>query len=151
MWKRDCMARRVSSSLRVMGSCFSFENADIWIRLGLPSTLLRWTFSSETHRFENALESVSKRDRISIVSVWMVENASKWRRLPKTPARVFSMRMKFNLRHTCSSIVFERFSVDSRKRVKTVEWTRIDECFLDDNENAFFWNAFSIHRVRHIS
>ena len=57
------------------------------------------------------------------------------------------MRMKFNLGHTSSSIVFERFSADSRKRVKTVEWTRIDECFLDDNENAFFWNAFSIDRA----
>ena len=100
------------TSLRVMGSWFSFKNADISIRLGLLSTLLRWAFSSETHRFENALESGSKRDRISIVSVWMDQNASKWIWWPKiSPARVLSMRMKFNLCHTSSSIVFERLSV----------------------------------------
>ena len=38
----------------------------------------------------------------------------------------------------CNSIVFERFSVDSRKRIKTVVWTRIDRCVFDDNENAYF-------------
>ena len=37
-------------------NAFSFENADISMRLGLPSTLIRRAFKSETHRFENALE-----------------------------------------------------------------------------------------------
>ena len=48
---------------------FSFENVYISMRLGLPSALI-------THRFENALESGSKRKRIQIVLVWTNENAS---------------------------------------------------------------------------
>ena len=43
---------------------FSFENAYISMRLGLPSTPIRWEFSSQTHRFENALESESKRKKL---------------------------------------------------------------------------------------
>ena len=39
---------------------------------------------------------------------------------------------------TCNSIVFERFSVDSRKRIRKVVWTRIDRCVSDDRENAYF-------------
>ena len=39
----------------------------------------------------------------------------------------------------CNSIVFERFRVDSRKRIKTVEWKRIYRIVFDDNENAYFW------------
>ena len=39
----------------------------------------------------------------------------------------------------CNSIVFERFRVDSRKRIKTVEWKRIYRSVFDDNENAYFW------------
>ena len=40
---------------------------------------------------------------------------------------------------TCNSIVFNHFSVDSRKRIKTVVWTRIDGCVFNDNENALVW------------
>ena len=36
----------------------------------------------------------------------------------------------------CNSIVFERFSVESRKRIKAVVWTRIDRCIFDDNEKC---------------
>ena len=39
---------------------------------------------------------------------------------------------------TCDSTVFERFTVDSLKRIKTLVWTRIDRCFFNDNENAYF-------------
>ena len=34
-------------------------------------------------------------------------------------------------------IIFERVSVDSRKIIETVVWTRIDRCVFDDNENAY--------------
>ena len=36
-------------------------------------------------------------------------------------------------------IVFERFGVDSRKRVKTLVWTQIDRCVFDDNKNTLVW------------
>ena len=51
------------------------------MRLGRPSTLKRWAFSSKTHRFENAVENGYKRKRIQVSTiVWTVENASKWKR-----------------------------------------------------------------------
>ena len=40
---------------------------------------------------------------------------------------------------TCNNIVFERFSLGSQKRIKTVVWTRIDRCVFNDNENALVW------------
>ena len=47
-----------------------------------------------------------------------------------------------------NSIVLERFSVGSRKRIKTVVWTRIvDRCVFDDNENAYFWKHISVDRA----
>ena len=55
-----------------------------------------------------------------------------------------SMRIEFNLRH---SVQFYRFSVDSRKRIKTVVWTQIDRCFFDDNENSYFWKRISVDRA----
>jgi len=45
-------------------------------------------------------------------------------------ACVCSMRLHHN--------AFECFSVDIRKRIKTVEWTRMDRCFFDDNGNAYY-------------
>ena len=39
---------------------------------------------------------------------------------------------------TFSTVVFERFSLGSQKRIKTVVWTRIDQCVLNDNENAYY-------------
>ena len=60
-------------------------------------------------------------------------------------AYVCSMRIEFNLRHNVQySIVFERFSVNSRKRIKTVVWTGSDRCVLDNNENAKFWKRISV-------
>ena len=56
------------------------------MRLGLPSTLIRRAFSSKTRRFENSLESGSKRmHNISCKCEpsKKVENASKWKRWPK--------------------------------------------------------------------
>ena len=49
-------------------------------------------------------------------------------------------RIEFNLLHNVQSLFycFERFSENSRKRIKKVAWTRIDLYVFDDNENAFF-------------
>ena len=38
-------------------------------------------------------------------------------------------------------------SLDSRKRFKTVVWTRNDRCVFHDNENAYFWKRISVDRV----
>ena len=45
-----------------------------------------------------------------------------------------------NVAYTVNSR-FHRISVtvDSRKRIKTVVWTRIHRCVFDDNENAYLW------------
>ena len=56
------------------------------------------------------------------------------------------MRIGFSLRHNVQFVV-ERYSVDSRKRSKTVVWTRIDRCVVDDNENAYFRKRISVHRA----
>ena len=102
---------------------------------------------------ENALESGSKRKRINIaiVFVWMVEFASKWKRWPKiSQAHVFVVcAWSSTYVTTCNFIVFERFSVGSQKRIKTVVWTRIDRCVFDDNEKRILlktclrWKACS--------
>ena len=42
---------------------------------------------------------------------------------------------------TCNDIVFERFSLGSQKRIKTVVWRRIDRCVFIDNENALVWTG----------
>ena len=53
-------------------------------------------------------------------------------------ACVCSIRIAYNFRHNVhDSIIFERVSVDSRKSIETVVWTRIDRCVFDDNENAY--------------
>ena len=48
--------------------------------------------------------------------------------------------------YTCNSIVFKRFSADSRTAIKTVVWTRIDRSLFDDNETHSCGNALgSLH------
>ena len=42
---------------------------------------------------------------------------------------------------TCNFIVFERFSVGSQKRIKTVVWTRIDRCVFYDNEKRILFKT----------
>ena len=59
-------------------------------------------------------------------------------------ACVCSMPIEFSLSH---SVQFYRFSVDSRKRIKTVVWTQIDRCDFDDNENSYFWKRISVDRA----
>ena len=89
----------MSSLLRpVHTNVLSYYNPYISMRLGILST--RWAFSSKTHRSENALENGSKRKHIHIMTVWTIENASRWKWWPKiSQARVCSMRIEFNLRH----------------------------------------------------
>ena len=56
------------------------------------------------------------------------------------------IRIGFNLRRNVQFVV-ERFSVDSRKRSKTVVWARIDRRVVDDNENAYFWKRISLDKA----
>ena len=51
---------------------------------------------------------------------------------------VCSMHIELNFRLNVQSIVFECFSLDNQKRIKTVVRTRIDRCVFHDNENARF-------------
>ena len=52
-------------------------------------------------------------------------------------------RIEFNLRHNVQSLFycFERFSVNSRKRIKKVAWTRIDHAFSMTTKTRSFKNA----------
>ena len=49
-----------------------------------------------------------------------------------------NMRIQLNLRHNVQFYRLGRFSVDSRKRIKTVVRTQIDQGLFDYNENAYF-------------
>ena len=54
---------------------FWFDSAYFLIRLGLPSTLTRWSFSSANpYTLENTLGSGPKRKRILIVFAWWRSN-----------------------------------------------------------------------------
>ena len=54
-------------------------------------------------------------------------------------ACVCSMHIAFHLRHNVKFYRFRTFfSVDSRKRVKAVVWTRIDRSVFDNDDNAYF-------------
>ena len=97
-----------------------FENAYISMRLGLPFTLIRWACSSKTHRFENALESGSKRKIVHIVLRWRVESGQKRIRV-KTMTKniagacVCSMCLEFNLRHNVQFYHFRTFRCGQSK------------------------------------
>ena len=113
---------------------FNLSNAGyISMRLGLRSILTRWVFLAKTHR-SMILKVNQIKIHIYIVLVWTDENVSKWKRWPKiSQARAFvACAWRSTYVTTKSSIVFERFSVDSRKRIKTVIWTRVDRCVFDE-------------------
>ena len=82
---------------------------------------------------------------VHIVLVWMVENGRKSIKMKTmneniAGACVCNMRIEFNSFHKVQICRFRTFfRVDSRKRVKTVVWTRIDRCVFNDDENAYFW------------
>jgi len=94
-WLRKCLVHTNS---------FSFENAYISMRSGLPSALIRWEFS----------ESGSKWNRIHLVLVWTVENGKKRMKVKTmteniTGAFVCSMHIEFNLRHNVQFYRFRTF------------------------------------------
>ena len=101
----------------------------------VPSTLIRWAFLAKTHRsiWKRTWKWIKTKCGY-IVSAWKVKNESKWKRWPKIwQARVFvACAWSSTYVPTKSWIVFERFSVDSRKRIKTVVWTRVDRCVFHD-------------------
>ena len=41
----------------------------------------------------------------------------------------------------CNFIVFDCYSVERRKRIKTVVWTRINGCLYDDDEQSLPWSV----------
>ena len=86
------------------------ENPYISMRLGLTSTLIRWAFSSKTHRFENALESGSKRKRIRIV---LVDGRKSIKMKTMTDniagACICSMSVAHNVRHNVQFYGFRTF------------------------------------------
>ena len=110
------------------------------MRLGRHTNTL--TFSSETHRLENALER-SKQKRIRIALVWTVEKGRECIKMKTITGNIAgaclcSMRKELNLSLNVQFHCFERFSVESRKHIKTVVWTRTHRCDFDDNENAYY-------------
>ena len=133
-------------------NAFSFETAYISMRLGLPSTLIRWAFSSKTYRFENALESGSNENAYTSFQC----EQSKTHRTESDDRKYLRHVSRFDVWFawsstyvtTCYSIVFERFSADCRNCIKTVLWTQIDRCVFDDNKKkAYFWKRSSKERA----
>ena len=57
------------------------------------------------------------------------------------------MRIEFDLHHTCRFNLFECYSLDSQKCIKTVLWTQIDQSVFNDYENAYFWKCILVDRV----
>ena len=103
------------------------------MRLGLSSTLIRRAASI----WKCSLKWIETKTHI--VLGLAVEKRTKIKTMTENIAGVCACRMRigFSLRRNVQFVV-ERYSVDSRKRSKTVVWTRIDRCVVDDNENAYF-------------
>ena len=51
---------------------------------------------------------------------------------------------------TCNSIVFERSSLDSQKRIRRVVWTPIDQRVFSENENALFCKCCDMKSAHHL-
>ena len=122
---------------------FSLENAYISMCEGLPSTLIRWAFSSKTHWFENGLESGTKRKRIHVVLMWMVENGRKQIKMKTMTeniavASVCSVRVDFNLRH---NVQFNRF--------RTFYWGQ-SKTHQNSSEDANRWQRKRILLKTHL-
>lgn len=81
--------------------------------------------------------------RIRIALAWTVENGRERFKMKTITGNIAgaclcSMRKELNLSLNVQLHCFERFSVDSRKHIKTVVWTRIHRCVFDDNENEYY-------------
>ena len=93
---------------------------------------------------ENAHESGSKPEQKHNLSLWTFENRWKWKRSPNiSQAYVFeACTQSWTYVTMCNSIVFKRFSVDIRKRIKTLVW-------VDTNRSMRFrWQHFWKHIYR---
>ena len=87
------------------------------MRLGLPSTPISWAFSSQTHRFENALESGSKRKN--------EEARLGGSRLPLYDCKLFrAIYLCFELRR-CSMLSIE-FQLYRRETKHIVIWVDLN-------------------------
>ena len=112
---------------------FSFENAYNSTRLGLPSALIRIDLKTLVKL------SRSKRKSIHIILVQTVENASNEKDDRKYRRSVCLQHVQ-RVQLTSQRAILYRF-VDSRDRMKTVLWTRIDRCVFGENENALVWTG----------
>ena len=90
---------------RFLNCCPTDSLGSISRRLGVPPTLMRWAFSSKTQRFENALESLSKRKRLRIVLPRPGRKRIKMKSMPEN-IKAFCVCSKFNWRH---NVQFYRF------------------------------------------
>ena len=104
--------------------------------------LLSWI----THWFENALEGGSKREH---EFVWTVENASKWKWWPKILQGhvIVACTSSSTYITTYNSIIFKCFWVHSRKRIRSVVWTRFNWCVFHDKKNACYWKCICVDRA----
>ena len=137
-----------NQSVPVDTNAFSFQNAYISMRSGVPSTLKcaerfhrkrswKW-IKTKTHRYRISADG-RKRIKMKTMTSYVPRASSNI-----AGACVCNMRIVFNLRN---NVQIYRFSVHSRKRIKTVVWTRIDRCAFDENENGSFWKRISMERT----
>ena len=107
------------------------------------STLTHWTFYRKSIDLKTLLKlRGSKRRRIHIVLVWIVEDGKKRIKM-KTMTEIWHVIVFVACTYvTSNSTVFERFCVYSRKRIETpVMWTRIDRCISVDRAKIGNGNA----------
>ena len=114
-------------------NAFSFENAYNSTRLGLPSALICWEFSSKTHRFENAFETKWIKTEMDTYRISVDGRRSiEWKGWPKiSQARTFVACAKSSTYVTTSdSIPFcgqsrshENVSVDTNRSMR-FRWQR---------------------------
>ena len=122
-------------------NAFSFENGYNMMRLSLCPHINTLSVFNENASIWKRYWKWMKTTTLTLVwLVWTVENESN-----ENDDRARSMRLEFNLRHR--NVQFYRFRVDSRKRIKTVEWKRIYRSVFNDNENAYFWKRVTVDRA----
>ena len=118
----------------IYNNAFSFENAYIKMRLGLslPQLICRAFTSKNVLKVD---QNKTHTCRIRVDS----QNAWKWKR---RPAPLFVACTKSSSYVTkCNSIIFKRFNVDSRKRIETVVWRRIERWVFEGKKKHTFENA----------
>ena len=116
----------------VHNDAFAFENAYSLMRFrSLWKRFWKW-IETKTHTYRISLDCRNGWKRIKMKT--KTENIAG--------AGVCSMRIEVHLRQNVQ--FYERFNVESRKRIKTVVWTRIDRCVFAAYENVYFWKRISV-------